>query len=62
MNVGKLCAAVWVCAFSLPAFAGVYVTSPTGGSTAASSIHFVATASSPACSKGVSAMGIYTTP
>src|SRR6266849_424272 len=62
MNVGKLCAVVCVCAFALPAFAGVYVTSPTGGSTAASPIHFVATASSPACSKGVSAMGIYTAP
>jgi len=62
MNVGKLCAVVYLCAFALPALAGVYVTSPTGGSTSASPIHFVATASSPACSNGVSAMGIYTAP
>jgi hypothetical protein len=49
-------------AFALPAFAGVSVTSPTSGSTSASSVHFVASASSPACSKGVAAMGIYTAP
>jgi len=49
-------------AFALPAFAGVSVTSPGNGSTSASSVHFVATASSPACSKGVAAMGIYTAP
>src|SRR5215472_3769436 len=49
-------------AFALPAFAGVSVTSPGNGSTSASPVHFVATASSPACSKGVAAMGIYTAP
>src|SRR5215469_9045696 len=49
-------------AFALPAFAGVYVTSPTSGNTSASSVHFVASAISPACSKGVAAMGIYTAP
>src|SRR5215469_565452 len=48
--------------FALPAFAGVSVSSPTNGSTSASPVHFVASASSPACSKGVAAMGIYTAP
>ena len=57
--------ALFLCLFAglaLPAFAGVYVTSPTSGSTSASSVHFVASAISPACSKGVAAMGIYTAP
>src|SRR5215469_4978121 len=57
--------AFFVCvfaAFALPAFAGVYVTTPTSGSTSASSVHFVASASAPTCSKGVAAMGIYTAP
>jgi hypothetical protein len=47
---------------TLPAFAGVYVTSPSTVSTSGSPVHFVATAISPACSKGVAAMGIYTAP
>src|SRR5215469_5045007 len=48
-------------AFSAPAFAGVSVSSPQSGSTVASPVQFVASASS-ACSKGVAAMGIYTAP
>ncbi|HUA16566.1 MAG TPA: hypothetical protein VMG31_14820 [Verrucomicrobiae bacterium] len=40
---------------------GVYVTSPSSGSTVGSSVHFAATATS-TCSKGVAAMGIYTAP
>jgi len=44
------------------AFAGVNVTSPASGSTSGTSVHFVASASSPACSKGVAGMGIYTAP
>jgi hypothetical protein len=39
----------------------VYVTAPTTNTSATSPVHFVATATS-ACSKGVSAMGIYTAP
>src|SRR5579872_7160978 len=63
MSCGKLSVVGCLCAiFALPAFAGVYVTSPTSGSTSGSPVHFVASASSPACSKGVAAMGIYTAP
>jgi len=63
MNSGKLLVVVCLCAmFALPAVAGVFVSSPSSGSTSGSPAHFVASASSPACSKGVSAMGIYTAP
>lgn len=63
MNVGKLSQLVCLCAvFSLPGFAGVFVSSPSSGSTSGSPVHFVATAASPACAKGVAAMGIYTAP
>ena len=63
MNFGKLLAAVCLCAmFALPAVAGVSVSSPTSGSTSGSPVHFVASASSPACAKGVSSIGIYTAP
>jgi len=63
MNFGKLSVAVCLCAmFALPAVAGVSVNSPTSGSTSGSPVHFVATASSPSCSKGVASMGIYTAP
>jgi hypothetical protein len=62
MTIGKLCVGVWLCAIlTLPAAAGVSVTSPTG-STSASPVHFVASGSSPACAKGVAAMGVYTAP
>src|SRR5215813_4358552 len=61
MHSGK--SLFFVCLFAaLPAFAGVTVSSPTSGSTSGSSVHFVASASSPACSKGVAAMGIYPAP
>lgn len=43
------------------AFAGVYVSAPTNNSTVATSVQYVATATT-SCSKGVSAMGIYTAP
>jgi len=43
------------------AFAGVSVTSPGSGTTAQSPVHYVATATT-SCSRGVSAMGIYTAP
>lgn len=60
---GKLNLVVCVCAiFSVRAFAGVSVSSPASGTTVGSPVHFVASASSPACAKGVSAIGIYTAP
>ena len=69
MKVGKLLAFVSLLASAFPAQAGVYVTSPatatvaTSGSVSSTSpVHFVATATSPACSKGVGAIGIYTAP
>ena len=62
MKFGKLLGVVCLFACALPAMAGVYVTSPANGSSVSTSVHFVATASSPACSKGVSAMGVYTAP
>lgn len=62
MGVRKLYAFVCVCAATLPAMAGVTVNSPANGSTVGSSVHFVATAASPACSKGVAAIGVYTSP
>jgi len=63
MRVGKLYAVVCLCVvFALPAFAGVTVSSPGSGATVGSPVHFVAGASSPACSKGVASIGIYTSP
>ena len=61
MRLGKLTAFVCLCAFAIPAMAGVNVTSPSNGATVGASVNFVATATS-SCSKGVSAMGIYTSP
>ena len=63
MNVGKLLIVVCLLGVvAMPALAGVWVGSPASGSTSGSPVHFVASASSPACSKGVAAMGIYTAP
>jgi phosphatidylinositol-3-phosphatase len=62
MNVAKVCAVVCLCAVALPGFAGVTVSSPGTGVSMTSPVHFVATGSSPGCSKGVAAMGIYTAP
>src|SRR5256884_9120714 len=47
---------------AMPAFAGISVTSPTNGAQVQSSVHYVATAQSPACAKGVAAIGIFTAP
>jgi hypothetical protein len=44
------------------AFGGVTVKSPSNGATVPTSVHYVATAESPACPKGVGGMGIYTAP
>jgi hypothetical protein len=62
MSLRKLYPVVSLCAFTLPALAGVTVSGPSNGATVSSSAHFVASAASPACSKGVSAMGVYTAP
>ncbi len=69
MRVGKLYATVCVCFLTaLPATAGIWVSAPgsasvskSGTATATSPVHFLAIASSPACSKGVSQIAIYTT-
>ena len=50
---------VAVLACAAPAFAGVTVTSPTPGSTDASPVHYVASATATTCSTGVASMGIY---
>jgi hypothetical protein len=51
--------AISIFALSLPAaFAGITLTSPGTGSSVASPVHFVASATS-SCAKGVAAMGVY---
>jgi phospholipase C len=45
--------------FASSAFATVTVTSPTAGSTVNSPVHYVASATTSTCSKGVGSMGIY---
>jgi len=62
MNAARICAVVCLYAFPSLAFAGVMVSSPGTGISMKSPVHFVATGSSPACSKGVAAIGIYTAP
>jgi phosphatidylinositol-3-phosphatase len=62
MTAVKVCAVVCLCLCALPGFAGVTVSSPGTGVSMTSPIHFVANGKSPACSKGVAAMGIYTAP
>src|SRR5947208_1161767 len=62
MHSVRVFALVCLFAFAVSAFSIVTVSSPTTGSTSTSPVHFVATGSSPACSKGVAAMGIYTAP
>src|SRR6476659_5210075 len=62
MKFGKLFALICLGASAIPAIAGVTVTTPTNGATVGSSAHFVASASSPACSKGVASIGVYTSP
>ena len=46
-------------AFTAPAFATVTVTSPTPGTTVPSPVHYVASATTSTCAKGVASMGIY---
>jgi hypothetical protein len=50
-------------AISAPAaFAGVTVDAPASGATVTGSVHYVASATTSSCSKGVASMGIYTAP
>ncbi|MBV9181366.1 MAG: hypothetical protein JO356_08635, partial [Acidobacteria bacterium] len=62
MKLGKLLLNVCLCVYTLPAIAGVSVSSPGNGASVGSPVHFVASASSPDCPRGVAAMGIYTAP
>ena len=58
-----LSTAISVCLFATAsAFAGVTVTSPANNSTVGTSVHFVASATTSSCSKGVGSMGIYPEP
>ncbi len=50
-----------VATLAAPVFAGVTVSAPTNNSTVATTVQYVASATS-SCSKGVAAMGIYTAP
>jgi hypothetical protein len=45
--------------FTLPATASVTVSSPSSGTTVTSPVHYVASATTSTCSKGVASMGIY---
>lgn len=69
MRFGKLFAVLYLLMAAFRVYAGVYVSSPSaatvsvaGSASATSPVHFVATATSPACSKGVAGIGIYTAP
>lgn len=57
----KLYLPVILLVFASNAFAGVTVSAPANNSTVSSTVQYVATAST-SCTKGVSAMGIYTAP
>ncbi|MGA8540787.1 MAG: hypothetical protein WB566_14890 [Terriglobales bacterium] len=48
--------------FTAAAFGTVTVTSPANGSTLQGAVHYVATATTSTCAKGVASMGIYTAP
>src|SRR6201996_2372747 len=53
------CVLLALMAWVAPAFAGVSVSSPAPGATVTSPVHYVATATTSTCSKGVASMGIY---
>ncbi len=53
------CVSLLLAVFSTSALATVTVTSPTAGSTVASPVHYIATASTSTCGQGVASMGIY---
>jgi phospholipase C len=53
------CVFLTLMAWVAPAFATVSVSSPAPGATVTSPVHYVATATTSTCSKGVASMGIY---
>ena len=53
------CILLTLIAWVAPAFAGVSVSTPKNGATVTSPVHYVATATTSTCSKGVASMGIY---
>ena len=53
------CVFLTLMAWVAPAFASVSVSSPAPGATVTSPVHYVATATTSTCSKGVASMGIY---
>src|SRR5436309_9036391 len=57
-----LCSAALLCATAFATTPVVTVTSPANHATVSAPAHFVATASSPSCSKGISAIRIYSAP
>jgi len=54
-----LCVLCTFLALTAPAFAAPTVTSPTTGATVTSPVHYVASATTATCSKGVASMGVY---
>jgi len=61
MNLLRVWVVVCTCVLAVPGFAAVTISSPASGPLS-SPVHFVASGSSPACAKGISAIGIYTAP
>ena len=56
----RLCAFIFlIAAFTASAWAGVTVSSPSGGAKVGSPVSFVASASTSTCSGGVASMGVY---
>jgi phospholipase C len=53
------CILLTLLTWTAPAFAGVSVSSPANGATVTSPVHYVASATTSTCSKGVASMGIY---
>src|SRR4051812_3824351 len=53
------CIVLTLLSWATPAFASVSVTTPKSGTTVTSPVHYVATATTSTCSKGVASMGIY---
>lgn len=58
----KMFVALFFATLASSAFAGITITAPTNGSTVSNSVQFVASGSSPNCSKGIGGMGIFTAP
>ena len=54
-----LCAVATLLSLSTPLLATVTVTSPVAGTTVTSPVHYVASATTTTCSKGVASMGVY---